>query len=435
MIPLIQHQEIQDTKSYIIGKRKPSLKHALHIGRFYALDGSLGAPVYVDVSSPHVLLIAGKRGYGKSYTMGVFLEEFNRLPLKIRQKYCVVVIDTLGIFWTLAYPNEKQYQLLKQWNIKSEYTQIRILHTSQYINDVHPNEMNSRKLMIPPKILSVNQWCELFELSLVQPEARVLINSILSLQSKKQNFSIEDIIKEIKNISTSTNSIQTIESYLQQAQSWNIFSADADLFLDLVKPGEITIIDLSSIKSNHLKQIITGIIAEQLFYFRVNQRKIEEYGAIKKIPITQSPYIWLAIDEAHLFIPKNQSSYVKKVLLHNWLRQGRQPGLSVILATQRPSFMDQEVLSHSDLVLCHRLTSCEDIESLTQIRPIYMKEDIQATIKQIGIKKGVALLIDDVVETSHVIQIRPRYSWHGGGEPNENLIEYDETEEREKRKK
>jgi len=426
LTPLVQHQETRDTKKYIIGKRNPKLNHTLHIGRFYALDGSLGAPVYIDVSNPHVLLIAGKRGYGKSYTIGVFLEEFNRLPCEIRKKYCFVVIDTLGIFWTVTYPNEKQHHLLSQWNMNSKGTPIQMLHTAQHMPEIYQHNLQGNKFQIPPRILSINQWCELFEFSLVQPEARVLSSSILSLQSKQKNFSMLDIIDELNNTNASKDTIQTVESYLQQAISWNIFSENADPLLTLVKPGEITIVDLSYVKSNHLKQIITGIIAEQLFYFRVNQRKKEEYNAIRKTPIDQLPYIWLAIDEAHLFIPKNKSSYVKKVLLHNWLRQGRQPGLSVILATQRPSFMDQEVLSHSDIVLCHRLTAYDDIESLTHLRPIYMKEDMKATIKQIGIKKGVALLIDDVVETSHVIQIRPRYSWHGGGEPNENMIEYDE---------
>jgi hypothetical protein len=46
-----------------------------------------------------------------------------------------------------------------------------------------------------------------------------------------------------------------------------------------------------------------------------------------------------------------------------------------------------------------------------------MKENIKETIREIGTEKGVALIIDDVVETAHILRIRPRYSWHGGGEP------------------
>jgi hypothetical protein len=34
-----------------------------------------------------------------------------------------------------------------------------------------------------------------------------------------------------------------------------------------------------------------------------------------------------------------------------------------------------------------------------------------------GSEKGVALLVDDTSESVHVIQVRPRVSWHGGAEP------------------
>lgn len=420
MTSLVQQQGPQEATEYTLGNRIPKRKYSLHIGRFFALDGSLGAPVSVDVSKPHVILIAGKRGYGKSYTLGVFLEEFKRLSESVRKNYSCVVIDTLGIFWTLNYPNKKQKELLSQWNLSEKKTPIQLLHTSKDFPKIYQDIEEINQLQFPPSLLSVNQWCQLFQFSPVQPEGMILSSSILSLQSQGKNFSLNDIKNEIhKDNNVKKETIQTVENCLMIARSWNLFSKTATPFSTLIKPGKITIVDLSFVQNTHLKQIITGIIAELLFYYRINHRKIEEFQKITQEGNTSKvPYIWLAIDEAHLFLPKDQSIYVKNILLHNWLRQGRQPGLSVLLATQRPSFMDQEVLSHSDLVFCHRLTAHEDIQSLTRLRPTYMKGDVEATIKQIGIEKGVALIIDDVVETAHIIRIRPRLSWHGGDDPD-----------------
>jgi hypothetical protein len=129
MTSLVKQQSNESNK-YILGNRTPRSDYAIHLGRFYALDGSLGAPLFLDISKPHVTLIAGKRGYGKSYTMGVFLEEFQRLPLSKRNKYSIIVIDTLGIFWTLSYPNLKQKNLLSKWDLTAEKTNIRIVHTA-----------------------------------------------------------------------------------------------------------------------------------------------------------------------------------------------------------------------------------------------------------------------------------------------------------------
>ena len=414
-----RQQHTSKTNDYILGNSQPRPNHSLNLGRFYALDGSLGASISLDVSKPHVTLIAGKRGYGKSYTMGVFLEEFNRLPPPVKSLYSCIVIDTLGIFWTLTYPNNKQKKLLSTWNSSPDQTPVSLLHTSKHTPEVFSELKQSTRLQLSPSWLSSEQWCHLFQLSSNQPEAILLTRSILSLQSLKTTYSLKDIKEAVHKIPTAKKeTIQHLENLLVQAESWHLFTHDHTLHSTLIRPGEITIVDLSFLKSTHVKQVITGIIAELLFYDRINKRKSEEYQDIKNQQKTQSsPYIWLAIDEAHLFLPEKKSSYVKEVLLHNWLRQGRQPGLSVIMATQRPSFMDPEVLSHSDIVICHRLTAEEDIQSLTRLRPTYMKADIQETIKQIGTEKGVGLIIDDIVETAHIIQIRPRKSWHGGGEP------------------
>jgi len=35
-----------------------------------------------------------------------------------------------------------------------------------------------------------------------------------------------------------------------------------------------------------------------------------------------------------------------------------------------------------------------------------------------GSERGAALIVDDHSESVHLVRIRPRTSWHGGGEPN-----------------
>jgi hypothetical protein len=48
---------------------------------------------------PHVILICGKCGYRKSYTMGTLIEELAMLPSNIN--IATLVIDTMRIFWTM----------------------------------------------------------------------------------------------------------------------------------------------------------------------------------------------------------------------------------------------------------------------------------------------------------------------------------------------
>ena len=56
-------------------------KGLIKIGKSYVHMGqytSLSNPIYVDIARSHVILIAGKRGSGKSYTIGAIAEEISK---------------------------------------------------------------------------------------------------------------------------------------------------------------------------------------------------------------------------------------------------------------------------------------------------------------------------------------------------------------------
>ena len=92
----------------------------VYIGKGYVKMGqttSLSNRLLMDVARSHVVLIAGKRGSGKSYTLGVLAEEMASLPQEVAQNIGVLIFDTMGIFWTMAYKNEKEEELLKTWHL------------------------------------------------------------------------------------------------------------------------------------------------------------------------------------------------------------------------------------------------------------------------------------------------------------------------------
>ncbi|MBS3064359.1 MAG: ATP-binding protein, partial [DPANN group archaeon] len=88
-----------------------------------------------------------------------------------------------------------------------------------------------------------------------------------------------------------------------------------------------------------------------------------------------------------------------------------------VLATQQPGKIHTDVMTQSDIVISHRITSKVDIESLNLIASSYLPKDIQLYIDGLPATKGSALLIDDKQERIYPIQLRPKLSWHGGGDP------------------
>jgi hypothetical protein len=406
-------------KQYVLGRREKTIGGVLNIGRYYALDSSLGAPVYIDALRPHMIFICGKRGYGKSYTIGVLLEEIAYLENTVKQNLAVLVLDTLGIFWTTQFSSKENIESIVQWNRKPSGFPIRLLVPTRNVEEYSKKEIMAERFSLCIAELSPIHWCQLFDVKITDPVGIILTRAILTLQSSLQHFSFEDILAYIQQDQRSDDATKgAVENFFVMAESWGFFEKDGLPITELVQPGALTILDLSVLKSPVLKDIVVALISEKIFEKRVMSRKINEQKKMGfSIDKKGIPLVWLAVDEAQLFVPREKKTLSKEVLIEEWMRQGRQPGLSLILATQRPSAVEPEVLSHSDIIICHRLTAQEDIDALSRIRPIYMFGEINASLKKIGTEKGVALLVDDTSESIHVIKVRPRVSWHGGAEP------------------
>ena len=402
-------------KVYILGRRNGIKEGVLRIGRYYAIDGSLGSDVYLDGLKPHVILICGKRGYGKSYTMATIIEEMAMMEENLKKNIGIIIIDTLGIFWTMAFPNKKQEEELKKWKMDAKGIDIKIFSSPENVEEYKKKGIPARELVMKTSELAPYHWAQLFGLSLKDYVMAVIARAI---DRMKGDYSLNDLINEIsKDEKVDERTKAIAENFLNMAKSWNLFGKDGIEIKDIVKGGKISIIDLSPY-GEEIKVVITAIIARKIFEARVKERKKYEEALLKGGKIKEEvPITWLAIDEAHVFLP-NEKSISKDILIKQWMRQGRQPGVALLLATQRVASMDEEVLSHADIIISHRLTAQDDIDALNKVRPTYMHESIGEAVRRIGEERGVAVIIDDVSESMHVIKVRPRMSWHGGEEPS-----------------
>ena len=73
----------------------------VYIGKGYVkMDQytSLSNKIFMDIARSHVVLVAGKRGSGKSYTLGVIAEEISDLPTEARDNIASIIFDTMVSF-------------------------------------------------------------------------------------------------------------------------------------------------------------------------------------------------------------------------------------------------------------------------------------------------------------------------------------------------
>jgi len=386
----------------------------LHIGR--NLDS--GEDVYINANKSRAILICGKRGSGKSYTMGVLVEELFKT-----RKAITLIVDPMGIYHTMSLPNLEQERQVWEWGANPEGLPVKVLvpgdPVHRYGGERIVAEMERRgvrfeQLKLNPSDVSPEGWCDSFQLNINEPMGIAITKAVIKCQQKYgQDFFIQQIIERIEfDTHASDTTKDALINRLEMAITWDMFenSTYREVW-ETLDPGMINILDLSTLDSGRYgrRPLVISVLCRDLFVKRSIARRKEELGLEAEMP-----KIWLFIDEAHQFIPSGKSSLSKEVLIQ-WVKEGRQPGLSLVVASQQPSAIDVEVLSQCDVILSHALTTAEDKVALNRLTKDYMAGELKTYINKIA-RTGQAVLVDDDTENTSMVQIKPRKSKPGGSE-------------------
>jgi len=423
----------------IIGRNKQDRekfgkKGLIPIGRGYVKMGaytSLSNNIFMDVARSHVILVAGKRGSGKSYTLGVIAEEISSLDPEISKNIASLIFDTMGIFWTMKYKNEKDKELLEEWGLKAKELPIKVFVPFGKVDEYKEKNIPvDDTFALKASELKAEDWIVIFNLKMTSLPG-VLIQKIISeLQELTPEFTIADIrgaIAEDQQVSKETKEIAS--GLFTAADTWGIFArirGHGTEIHDLITPGITTILDTSvysTIGAFNIKALVISLITRKIFTTRMDARKKEEVQAIQHgqdylsyRTTREEPLVWIFIDEAHNFLPKTGKTPATDALMQV-LREGRQPGISLVLATQQPGQIHHDVMTQSDIVISHRVTSKPDREALNEIMQSYLLESIQKKMNDLPSTKGSAIILDDNSERLYSMRVHPRFTWHGGEAP------------------
>jgi len=421
----------------IIGRSKEEQEKlgkeaAFFLGKHYVKMGqtsSLSNSIYVDATKAHVFFIAGKRGSGKSYTMGAMAEGIMSLPESVRNNIGIVMLDTMGIYWTMKYDNEKEASLLKEWGLQPHGFNIKVYTPYKFHDESHDSPSDA-PFSINPAELSASDWAMLFNVTMVDTIGVLISRVINSLNSHKTTYTLQEVIQNVHADDKSTQDAKnTVESLFLEADSWGLFSEHGISVTDLVVGSQITVLDVScyaSVRgSTALRALVIGLVCQKIFDHRMTARKKEEFYDLqeKLNPLQKQeereshPLAWIMVDEAHEFLPLQGSTLASKSLI-TLLREGRQPGISLVLASQQPGQIHRDVMTQSDIVIAHRLTAKLDVDALSTLMQSYMREGLDKALQDLPHVPGAAVLFDDINERLYDIKVRPRITWHGGSAPS-----------------
>ena len=414
-------------------KEKYGISGSIFIGKHYVKMGqtvSLSNKVYLDVAKSHVVFIVGKRGSGKSYTMGAIAEGIYDLPEEIKNNLAVVMLDTMGIYWTMKYPNNREKELLDSWELESKGLNVNIFTPVGFYNEYREKGIPADfPFSIKTSEINAEEWCMIFNVAVTDPIGILIERSINNLKEENIDYGIKEIVNAVSADDRSERSVKdAVENRFLVAEKWGLFGKEGTLIEDLVIPGQIAILDVSAYTTTsgaeNLRALVIGLIAQKLFGQRMTARKAEEQESISEEihffegekEEKKEPIVWLIIDEAHEFLP-NKGKTPATAPLITVLREGRQPGISLVLASQQPGKIHSDVITQADVVIAHRITANVDVQALGGLMQSYMREGLDKQLNLLPTEEGAAIIFDDVNEKLYPIRVRPRYTWHGGSAP------------------
>lgn len=384
----------------------------LEIGRIQDSDNYYS----MDMTTTHRILVCGKTGSGKSYTMGVIIEEFSKVDNLIK-----LVIDSQGIFWSFAEPNLSQETELWAWNLDPKGLNVRLLVPGDPAENYDGNDVVAEfekrgievvSIRVNPSDVSPEMWCDLFNLDINELRGITLYNAVRACKRKFRNdYYLPEIIAEVENDTKAIDQTKAaVIRNLNMAEDWEIFEKHTyNEIWDLLDPKKINVLDLSVKDQSRygIRTLIVGILAQLIFKHRTNAKRRELLGLG-----TQMPNVLMAVDEAQNYCPTAKSTLAKDILI-KWAKEGRQPGLSLMVVSQQPAAIDPEILSQCDIKIIHKITSTADRKAIDALSEDYLGTEVSTHIRKLPNKK-VAVIIDDNLEALNLVEIRPRRSMHAG---------------------
>jgi hypothetical protein len=430
----------------------------IYLGRL-AETGPL-TDVRFDVYHPHVVAVFGKRGSGKSYTMGSMLEGLctthkETLISQIQRDKAILLLDTLGIFqWTdigldagtISEVLQAQRATWRSWNLKVETLDVQVWIPKGTRTEATPT--SHKEYAIRTCDFTADDWGYLLDLNIYQDRMGQLLNDAyikVTLEGwkgengdepAKSGYSILDLINCIKYDGELSDSYQpeTQRAVIQQLTTYYrnpLFDDQGTPLAEMLVPGRMNVLVMSRM-SGPLRLVILSALVRRLMNERMVASEMEKHLAIRpdlkddeklqiKAKLARSiPPTWIALDEAQNILPSDKKTTAGEMLIR-YVREGRNYGLSFMVATQQPTAIDNRLLAQVDTLIAHKLTVQGDIDYVRRNLKSNMPQDVtfggrilefDELLRSLDV--GQALVSNTEAERSAILDIRPRISVHGG---------------------
>jgi len=316
---------------------RTSKEEGLYIGKILTHPDFV--PVYYNPKDLRVhVLVSATTGGGKSYTLSVFIEELIKRNIR-RKDTSILIFDVHDEYSGLIAENrnKRQVEALKEFGLEPTGFKEHIL-----IFDWENNPPHLSPHLTPDRLMFIFSMKELR-----------LAFQLKQLMGDRTEMHIDDLFHLVSISDLHFQTRQALISRIGSLRDSGFLAEDYIVPREFCVPGKVTIFRLVGTPLGDLGiRFFVADIVRQVF-------EAKKRGTLKQ-------NIILIVDEAHLFAPaKGKNDPVREILIRV-AREGRKMGVWLILATQSPRDLSDEIIINCSTVIALKMQR-RDISRLTQL--------------------------------------------------------------------
>lgn len=431
---------------------------------------SMRKSVWLDVNGAHAVYVMGKRRSGKSYTLGVLIEGLTTdgwIAQGNPTAQAVIVFDTMNVFLTagtlaasVASKNTNMGADLRRWQLPQSKPRISFYHPA---GTAGPVEVGSQEFGLRATDVLLEDWYRFFELDpYADPIAHLLSDTFQRVAfdgydtysgetvPPNSNYRLEDLIACIRTCpafgSYDDRTREATARRLEAMHRLGIFSDTPTTISNVLRRGQASVLFLRDIDQS-VRSLFVSVLVRRLMERRSGSERLERLAALAlakaeaesdearrkalkdeaeklaRKAAESTPRTWVVVDEAHNYIPARGEPPSRRPL-KKLIDEGRNLGLSIVVATQQPSGLDQSIQRNADLLLVHAMSVRDDIDAAFNMLNTrvpdsatigaYTRVDSRVFERVVrSLPRGYCLVSSDEADRIFPMLVRPRISYHG----------------------
>ncbi len=362
-----------------------SKEEGLHIGYLISRPK---IPVFISVNGfKRHLAILAQTGAGKSYTVGVLVEEL------LQKGATVIVIDPHADYVFLSRkPDGSRYEYADR---------IKVFRNPNSTGRYSKSELdNVYDYTIRFSDLTGEEICEILNIPEKWSNIRNAVTEAVKGLRKNMGdaYTSEHLIEKIEELSSRNPHALRALKYVRKLKRLKVFGAATTPVSEMLKPAQVSVIDLSGLNDSSMDYITYRILTE--VFHQVSTQKF-------RYPV------FIFVEEAHKFIPKKEVRRLSREIINTIAAEGRKFGVFMTLISQRPSKIDPDALSQCNSQIILKVSNPTDQEAIIKSSE-RLSEDLLRDLP--GLNVGEAVIVGEVTKVPVMVKIRKRRTREGGAD-------------------